>query len=228
MRRMEGNTRMGSSEPVDRSRPASAEKHKNGDQGLTARGRRTRTALIHAAREEFEAVGFSDARVADITARAKMSYGSFYTYFDDKEEIFREVVKQVTGEMFEASAVGGSVGADAIKKVEEGNRRYLRAYARNARIMSLVEEVAPYDAYSRDLLRGIRSLFVQRNEAGIRRLQEHGQADPEIDAAIAASALGGMVEQYARNVFLMGDPYDEDKAVETLTRLWVQSLRMET
>lgn len=208
--------------------PASKSEKYGSEQPLTARGRRTRSNLIQAAREVFEEAGFSGARVDGITSKAKTSYGSFYTYFDSKEEIFREVVKQVTGEMFEASAVGDSVIGDSVARIEAANRSYLKAYARNARIMSLIEEVAPYDSYSKVLLRAIRSLFVQRNERGIRRMQEQGLADRRLDAPIAASALGGMVELFARNSFLMGEPYEEDKAVETLTRLWAGALGLPT
>src|SRR5262249_21385709 len=68
----------------------------------TARGRRTRATLIMAAREVFEADGFRDAKIADIAAGARISYGSFYTYFESKEQIFREVVNEVAGEIFVA------------------------------------------------------------------------------------------------------------------------------
>jgi AcrR family transcriptional regulator len=50
----------------------------------SSRGRRTRTAIVQAAREVFDEKGFEEARIADITARADTAYGSFYTYFDSK------------------------------------------------------------------------------------------------------------------------------------------------
>lgn len=207
--------------------PRRRAKTRSEEAATTVRGRRTRDALIQAARLEFEEVGFRDARVVDITRRAQTSYGTFYTYFDDKDDVLKGVIRTFTGEMFAASEVGSRLVVGPIAKVEIANRGYLRAYARNARIMRVVEEVAPYDDYSRDLLADIRARFVKRNEASIRRLQELGLADQHVDARIAASALGGMVEQYARTVFLMGEPYDEDTAVEVLTRLWVQALGMD-
>ncbi|WP_280476648.1 TetR/AcrR family transcriptional regulator [Nocardia farcinica] len=189
-------------------------------QSLSVRRKRTRAALIEAAREAFEEVGLNEARVADITRRAEVSYGSFYTYFESKEEIFREVVKQVTGEMFEASAVGDTSGSTPRERLEAANRRYLQAYARNARIMGLIEEVAPYDSYSNELLKGIRNLFLGRIEQGIRHQQKSGRLDPDLDYRVAARILGGMIEQVARASFLQGEPYDEDVTVHTLTTLW--------
>lgn len=191
---------------------------------LGARARRTRTALIEAAREVFEADGVKEARVADITGRAGVAYGSFYNYFTSKEEIFREVVREVTGEMFTQTVARGMADGNPVSRIREGNLRYLRSYARNARIMALIEEVAPYDEYCRELLIGIRSMFNQRNEAGIRRLQTRGLVSEELDAHIAAIALGGMIENFGRMTFITGEPYDEDRAVGTLTTLWAQAL----
>lgn len=179
---------------------------------------------MQAAREVFEESGFQDARIADIAARAKTSYGSFYTYFDSKEAIFREVVHEVTGQMFHASRLTPGGPEDPVQRIEAGNRSYLQAYGRNARIMAVMEEVSPYDPYFRNLMLEIRAMFVQRNEQAIRRLQQQGLADPQLDAAIAASALGGMVEKFAHVWLLMGEPYQESAAIATLTRLWAQGL----
>lgn len=202
----------------DRSTP------RDSSTSLGSKAKRTRAQLISSARHVFESAGVNEARVADIAAGAKVSYGSFYTYFASKEEIFREVVREVTGEMFTATVAPGPEGANPVERIREANRRYLRSYARNARIMGLIEEVAPYDEYCRELLVGIRAMFNQRNEAGIRRLQDRGLVDRNLDPHVAAIALGGMVEHFGSISFLLGEPYEETVAVETLTRLWAQAI----
>jgi AcrR family transcriptional regulator len=194
---------------------------------LTSRGRRTRNALVQAAREVFEEDGFQDARIADIPARANVSYGSFYTYFDSKEAIFREVVSFATGEMFQASRSGVGDAGTPTERIHEATARYLSAYARNAGIMRVIEQVSPRDEYMRSLLLEIRSLFVQRIATGIRRLQDEGAADRALDADVAASALGGMVEHFARQWFIFGEQYDETVAVDTLTRLWARAIGLD-
>ncbi|MGH2927257.1 MAG: TetR family transcriptional regulator, partial [Solirubrobacteraceae bacterium] len=55
---------------------------------VRARGVRTRAALIDAARRVFERDGYLEARVADIAAAAGVAHGSFYTYFDSKDDVF--------------------------------------------------------------------------------------------------------------------------------------------
>src|SRR3974390_3485966 len=59
------------------------------------KGAETRARLLAAAKEIFEENGFLDARISDIAERAGLSHGSFYHYFDSKEEVFREVAEAV-------------------------------------------------------------------------------------------------------------------------------------
>lgn len=58
----------------------------------TRRGRATREKLLQAAEAEFGERGFADASIASITQRAGVALGTFYVYFESKEEIFRALV----------------------------------------------------------------------------------------------------------------------------------------
>ncbi|MFN3287636.1 MAG: TetR/AcrR family transcriptional regulator, partial [Sphingomonadaceae bacterium] len=62
----------------------------------TARGRRTREALLEAALQEFGQKGFHATGITDITRRAGVALGSFYTWFDSKEAIYRAVIAHLT------------------------------------------------------------------------------------------------------------------------------------
>lgn len=198
---------------------------------LTARGQRTRAALLAAGRAEFEQAGFSDARVGMIAARAGVSHGTFYTYFPSKEDLFREVVGAVVGEIFWATGGSGETGegsGEPYARIEEANRRYLAAVRRNARILRVFSTVADGREDFRRLRRETHALFVDRAADGLRRLQEQGLADPDLPPRTAARALGSMVEQFA-HVWLDGeDPdtqeADEREAVAVLTRLWAAAI----
>ena len=58
----------------------------------TRRGRETREKLLQAAETEFGEKGFHEAAISGITQRAGVALGTFYVYFDSKEEIFRALV----------------------------------------------------------------------------------------------------------------------------------------
>mgnify|MGYP001570387410 FL=1 len=58
----------------------------------TARGKRTRDKLLRAAEIEFGDKGFHSAAISGITHRAGVALGTFYTYYESKEEIFHDLV----------------------------------------------------------------------------------------------------------------------------------------
>ncbi|WP_067608812.1 TetR/AcrR family transcriptional regulator [Nocardiopsis listeri] len=190
----------------------------------TERGRRKRGALVRAAREVFEERGFEDTRIARITGRAGVAYGSFYTYFDSKEAVFHEVAKGVAGEMFDAARSAAPVGTEPIDRIRHSTERFLAAYRDNARIMQVIEQISPRHPEFRTLFLEIRGLFVERIVTGTRRLQEEGLASTDIDVPATASMLGGMVEHTARMLFLYGEEHDPDVVVETATRLWARGI----
>lgn len=194
---------------------------------LTTKGRRTRNALIQAAREVFEDKGYDEARIAQISEKASIAYGGFYTYFDSKHEIFREVVKVVTGDMWTSSRSGLASEASPVERIREATERYLLAYRTNAQMMHVLESVSPRDEYFRMLLLEIRATFLDRIVAGTRRLQEEGLADQDIDVLTTADVLGGMVEHAARMWFLMGKDYDQEVLLKTLTRVWARGIGLD-
>lgn len=58
----------------------------------TARGKKTRDKLLQAAEIEFGDKGFHAAAISGITYRAGVALGTFYTYYESKEEIFHDLV----------------------------------------------------------------------------------------------------------------------------------------
>lgn len=64
-------------------------------QPKTARGNKTREKLLDAAEIEFGEKGFHDAAISGITQRAGVALGTFYVYFDSKEEVFRDLVSHM-------------------------------------------------------------------------------------------------------------------------------------
>ena len=78
----------------------------------TARGRKTHRTLLDAAAIEFGERGFHDTSIVGITQRAGVALGSFYTYFESKEAVFRALVADM-------SARVGDVGAAAVEGIAE-------------------------------------------------------------------------------------------------------------
>jgi len=65
----------------------------------TERGRRTLRKLLDASAIEFGERGFHEASVSSITRRAGVALGTFYTYFDSKDALFRALVQDMSGQV---------------------------------------------------------------------------------------------------------------------------------
>lgn len=190
---------------------------------LSAKGIRTRARLIASAKQVFERDGFLNARITDIASGAEVSHGSFYHYFDSKEEIFRVVAEEQEVSLLTLDAVTGT-DHTPVQRIEAANRRYLSAYRAEAAIMRVIEEVSRYDSAVREVRKRRDDEFARRLQAAIERLQSSGAADKLIDPWYAANALGGMVAKFAEMWLLQGGDYEMEHAVAQLTRLWANAL----
>ena len=192
----------------------------------SAKGRRTRARLLEAGKAVFERDGFLQARITDIAAEAQVSHGSFYHYFDSKESLFREIAEEVEVRLVSMDDVPFHVDRESgpIDRIRAANRSYLTAYKKEARIMRVIEEVSRYD----DTVRSVRTkrddYLAARLESAIARLQAEDNADPRVDTRHAAIALGGMVAKFAEMMFIGGQAFDLNTAVEQLTLLWANAL----
>lgn len=63
------------------------------------RGRRTLARLLDAAVAEFSAYSYHGARVARVAKRARTSHGTFYVYFDGKDDLLVAMQEEIIAEM---------------------------------------------------------------------------------------------------------------------------------
>jgi len=112
----------------------------------TERGRRTLRKLLDAAAVEFGERGFHEASISGITRRAGTALGSFYTYFDSKDAIFRALVADMSGRVRDhvAPAMEGATGAiDAEARALVAFLQFARAHQEIYRIVDEAEFVDP-------------------------------------------------------------------------------------
>jgi len=207
--------------PVDREKP-------NGPR--SRKGAATRARLLDAAKAVFEEDGFLEARISDISERAGLSHGSFYHYFDSKEQIFREVAMALTDLLHAPLSTiifNYSSTATPYERIQAGTRKFLESYRKEARIIGVIEQVSRYDPH----LNRVRFEHQQRDRDmvvnSIRQLQRRGWVDPSVNPAIAAHALGGMVSRFAE-MWLVQKLLDcsFDECVEQLAKLFANALQL--
>ncbi len=192
------------------------------------RRERTPQKLVAAARVVFERDGFHDARLADVTKEAKVSTGTLYNYFQSKEQLFGAVVQGVLDDLTERSATEAERDepADPVQGIVEANRAYVAGYRRNARLMSLLSQVAERDAEVQAIGIAIRDHFETRISRAIRRWQDAGLAYSDLDPVYTANALAYMVDRFLAEWAALDLEYDEERVAETLSKLWIRALGM--
>jgi AcrR family transcriptional regulator len=106
----------------------------------TERGRKTLRKLLDAAAIEFGERGFHEASITAITRRAGTALGSFYTYFDSKDEIFRALVDDLSGKVREAARSARQPDLPALE-VERAALTAFLAFAREHKeIYRIIDE----------------------------------------------------------------------------------------
>lgn len=158
----------------------------------TARGEATRKKLLGAAERLFGREGYHRTSVAGITREAGVGHGTFYLYFESKEEIFRELVQHLSHELRSTIARAVEGLEDRLEVERVGFRtffRFAREHRNLYRIVHEAESVDPslarwyYERIGRGYAEGLRAAM----EAGeIRRL------DPEA-VAYALAGIGHML-----------------------------------
>jgi AcrR family transcriptional regulator len=189
----------------------------------TAKGRRTRAALLDASRRVFDRMGFVNAKIADITTEAGVAQGSFYNYFDSKEDIFAELIADVISDVLGLTA-HGTPPQTVFERVHLTITQYIDAYWSVAGALAALDEAASIYPQFRELASDNRAVFVARAERGIRRLQQTGVADPTLDAHLSAGALVAMTHNYVTTLWSIGEDVRHDAVAQTLATIWVRGI----
>jgi len=115
----------------------------------TERGRRTQRAILDAAAAEFGEKGFHESSIVSITIRAGVALGSFYTYFESKEALFKALVADMSGRVRDHVApILGTHEGSAVEAEGVALEAFLRFARSNKEIYRIIDEaefVAPED-----------------------------------------------------------------------------------
>ena len=189
----------------------------------TARGERTLRKILDAAREEFGERGFSDSSIVGITQRAGVALGTFYTYFDSKEALFRALVRDMSAQVRDnvGPALGGAAdGLDGERRALEAFLRFARDHRDIYRIIDESEFVEPA-AY-----REHYETTATRISARLAAARDRGEIESEFTNADLNVLAWGMM---GANVFLglrfaVWDDTDADRISEIINRVWRQGI----
>lgn len=158
----------------------------------TERGRRTMRAILDAAAAEFGEKGFHEASVVSITARAGVALGSFYTYFDSKDALFRALVRDLSAQVGEAAVAALREEDDALTRETAISAAFLTFARAHKEIYRIIDEAEFADP---DGYRAHYENAAKRMHARLKEGAAKGELRPDIEEAHAWAVMG-------MNVFL--------------------------
>lgn len=177
----------------------------------TERGRRTMRAILDAAAIEFGTNGFGETSIVSITQRAKVALGSFYTYFDSKEEVFRALVKDMSARVKDHAATAMTGDENALERERAALNAFLQFAREHKEIYRIIDEAEFADPESyRAHYEGTAIRIFERLTEGA----EAGELHSNLTEAHAWAIMG-------MNVFLglRYGVWSEDKSSEEIAEV---------
>jgi AcrR family transcriptional regulator len=181
-----------------------------------------REKLLVAARKVFAEKGYGEATARDIVRETDLASGTFYNYFNDKQEIFAALLEEMSekGRAL-ARAQRQAPGRTLEQRVANAYRAYFEwaiqendlfdVFRRNAGIIALMPDREPFELGVSEL---VEDLTAWAADGDI----------PEADYEYLAIATVGMGFQIAIHL-VEGDPPDVDGATRFCTRMFMGGVR---
>jgi len=175
---------------------------------MRKRGEQTRQRLVDAGAAVLPRRGYRDTRVDDIVAAADVSHGTFYRYFENKDDFFRVLAETASGRMLDL------LEGLAIDATAEDLRTWLRAwfdsYEADGGVVSAWQEMqsnAELAEFSRQVAASVHARLA-------RVLEQRDFGDPATDAVV----LLALVERVPYSVYTLRFR-SADEAIESMVTI---------
>jgi TetR/AcrR family fatty acid metabolism transcriptional regulator len=175
---------------------------------LTQRGKERREQLMAFATERFAQQGYHPTSVSEIVAGLGVGKGVFYWYFDSKEQLFLEILKQAQTDLRrrQQQAIAGE--DDPVRRIELGLRASM-AWSEAHRDHNKLIQFAATEASFADALRRGQDIAVADAVKHVKEAIAQGRirdADPDV----LAHAMVGVASHLTRTfIYERGEPADE-------------------
>jgi len=191
-----------------------------GKEPRTARGRKTLRAILDAAAEEFGEKGFHEGSIAGITRRAGVALGSFYTYFDSKDAVFRALVRDMSEQVKEHVGPAIRAAGHQIEAERAGLLHFIKFARTHKEIYRIIDEAEFVDPES------FRMHYATTADR-IRSRLEAGAARGEIRGDISeihAWALMGMNVFLGLRYSVWDDGVDPEEIADTIASMLARGI----
>lgn len=188
---------------------------------LTPRGRERRAQLIDYATRRFAEAGYHPTSVAEIVDGLGVGKGVFYWYFDSKEVLFEEILREGQKDMRRVQQRAVAEVDDPVERIITGIRASLGWSAEHRDLFRLVE-FAQTDERFAHLIRAGRASLVADLVPLLRDAVATGRI-PDGDPEQLAHAILG-VTSHLTTVYLHQRDADPDEVADAVVRFCLGGL----
>ncbi|TXL71886.1 TetR/AcrR family transcriptional regulator [Vineibacter terrae] len=165
------------------------------------RARENWDALINAAAEIVGTDGYQGANIAQVTSRAGLALGTFYQYFESRQDLFDKLLPEVGGRLL--GALGQEIqGASTAVEVEERGTKayfeYAKANPSTLRVFTEAQVFAPaaYEQHMANVLSHYAASL--RGSKGQGDFANFSARELEVLALILIAARTLLYQHYSR------------------------------
>lgn len=162
---------------------------------------------------------FADTTVLDIADRAGLASGTVYQYFEDKSDIFRFLLQDLTDRLHRETRMPAD--ADGRLIVRESMLRYIEVYREYEPIFRVWWELLEPPTRFTQAWVALHEKSRDEMAAVITSGQGQGMIDAEVDAEITADLIVAAFERplYASLVLGWNEEYQDDRLADLMVRL---------
>lgn len=185
---------------------------------LTPRGEQRRNELLAFATERFAAAGYHPTSVAELVDGLGVGKGVFYWYFESKEELFMEILRDGERALRRAQQEAMGDEADPIRRLELGIRASMRWWADHHDLYVLIQFAATEASFAPGIRKG-EKVAVADTKRLVQEAMDAGDI-PGGDAEVVAQSILGVSSVLARTELLAKGRPAEDVADEAISFCW--------
>ena len=168
----------------------------------TKRGRETLNNILSAAAQEIYEKGYHNAAINDITRRAGVASGTFYVYFDSKDDLYKFLLLQCSHIIRKHLNQVTRDCRNRREMEEVGLREWLRFVQKNQYMYHIIWESLYVD---KQLFVDYYTSFSRAYIKGIDAAKENGEIRSEINSEVLAWVLMGASNFLGLNWGLFAD-----------------------
>lgn len=201
------------SPPLDR--PRTGRSPRNADPAEEPEKRR---AILHAAVRVFAEKGYHGCRIADVARAAHVAYGLVYHYFRNKEELLASVFAEqwtILLNALRAIDQGGGTASEKLAGICGFALDVYKTAPAAVRVLMLEVTRSPNAMHAGSTRETFQEAVAIVTEV-VRRGQAAGELNPELDPAVAATAILGVLEMTLSGlvVGVVGSPAPSEEEIE--------------